>query len=87
MHSSSDGNASNILRTVEIARRHLDRNTNPIASLWVDSLHDELSQLNEAEIPFTVDNLTVSLINMMIRVETEFYNPLAREKEGRNQES
>jgi len=85
MDSPNSGNASNVLRTVEIARRHLDRNANPITSLWVDSLHNELSQLDEAGLPFSVDNLTASLVNMMIRVETEFYNPTLRDEGSRGQ--
>jgi len=72
MQSENEANASDLLRTVDVARRRVDPQANPISSQWIESLHNELRQLNEAGLPFTVDNLTVSLINMLVRVETEW---------------
>lgn len=72
MQSENDTSTAKILRTVEVAQRHLDPQANPISSQWVESLHNELKQLEEAELPFTVENLTASLINMLIRAETEW---------------
>lgn len=72
MQSANETNASDVLRTVEIARRHVDPQASPISSQWIESLHSELTQLQEAGRPFTVENLTVSLINMLIRTETEW---------------
>lgn len=50
----------------------VDPQANPVSSQWVESLHNELKQLDEAGLPFTVDNLTASLFNMLVRVETEW---------------
>lgn len=72
MQSENEANPSDLLRTVDMARRRVDPQANPISSQWIESLHNELRQLNEAELPFTVANLTVSLINMLVRVETEW---------------
>ncbi|WP_141564572.1 hypothetical protein [Dietzia alimentaria] len=72
MQSANETNASDVLRTVEVARRRVDPQANPISSQWIESLHSELTLLQEAGRPFTVENLTVSLINMLIRTETEW---------------